>query len=263
MNMTKSQLSKILGHTNYIDEWYELCLEFFPKYNIDSNKRIAAFLAQTGHESSNFRVIEENLNYSTDGLRKVFRRYFNSAIVAKRYARQPEKIANRVYANRLGNGPEASKDGWKYRGRGLIQLTGKDNYQLFADYIGKSLSETIAYLSTRKGAFESACWFWTTKKLNQYADNNDLDSMTKKINGGYNGLDDRKKKYRHALSVLNENNSTSGNEIIKDVQAALGVTADGIFGPKSKAELKKWQKAHGLVPDGIIGPMTLKLLLGG
>lgn len=262
MNMTKTQLASILGYTEDIDEWYELCLEFFPKYNITTNNRIAAFLAQTGHESLNFKVIEENLNYSTDGLRRVFRKYFTSAVIAKRYARQPERIASRVYANRLGNGPESSKDGWRYRGRGLIQLTGKSNYQLFADYIGKSLSETVEYLSTKKGAFESACWFWTTKNLNYYADNKDIVGMTKLINGGTNGLDDRRKKYLHALSILNKHNPTSGEEIVKEVQAALGVNVDGVFGPKTKEALRAWQKNHGLASDGIIGPMTLKLLLG-
>lgn len=262
MDMTKEQLSKILKNNKNVDEWYNLCVEFFPKYGITTNDRIAAFLAQTGHESANFTVIEENLNYSTEGLRKVFSKYFHSSTIAKRYAHQPEKIASRVYANRLGNGSEASREGWTYRGRGLIQLTGKSNYQLFANYIGKTLDETRAYLSTRKGAFESACWFWQTKNLNNYADKKDIVGMTKLINGGTNGLDDRKAKYLHALSVLNEKNTTAGADLIKEVQAALGVKVDGVFGPKTKEALKFWQKNHGLVPDGIIGPMTLKLLLG-
>lgn len=260
MELTKEQLSKIIPKNS--DKWFELCQEFFPKYNITTKERIAGFLAQVAHESGNFSRIDENLNYSTEGLRKTFPKYFTSAIIAKRYARQPEKIASRVYANRLGNGPESSKEGWIYRGRGLIQLTGKYNYQLFADYIEKSLEETISYLSTTKGAFESACWFWDIKNLNQYADKKDIEGMTRVINGGTNGLDDRRKKYRYALSVLNENSSTSGNDLIKDVQAALGVTIDGVFGPNTKKALISWQKTHGLVPDGIIGPITLKLLLG-
>lgn len=258
--ISKDQLQKILNTSDHIDEWYELCIEFFAKYNINTKERIAAFLSQTGHESNSFRVISENLNYSADRLRKVFKKYFTSAIMAKRYANQPEKIASRVYANRLGNGNEASRDGWIYRGRGLIQLTGKYNYELFAKSIGLAFNKVVEYLSTRRGAFESACWFWYIKGLNYFADKQDTLGLTKAINGGTNGLEDREVRYRRALDILSQTDNS--NDLIKKVQIVLGVKADGVFGPKTKLALAQWQAKNGLVADGILGPITLKAMLG-
>ena len=125
----------------------------FEKYEINTLNRAAGFLAQCSHESNNFRILEENLNYSADALIKVFPKYFKSLDEAKLYARNPEKIANKVYANRMGNGDEASGDGFKYRGRGFIQLTGKNNYQMFAETLKLSLDETINYCTTKQSAF--------------------------------------------------------------------------------------------------------------
>jgi len=164
--------------------------------------RQAAFLAQTAHESASFTAVKENLNYSAIGLRKIFPKYFPTDELAAQYARQPWKIANRVYANRMGNGDEASGDGWKYRGRGLIQLTGKNNYVSCGTDIGKDLTADPLWLESPEGAVKSALWYWNKNSLNTYADAEDIRGMTKRINGGYHGLDDRLQKYERAKQVL-------------------------------------------------------------
>jgi putative chitinase len=133
---------------------------------------------------------------------RVWPKYFKDPATAKRYAHNPERIANRAYANRMGNGNEASGDGWRFCGRGLIQLTGRDNYQAFADSIETELEDIPHYLATFEGAVQSACWFWETNNLNKWADAGDITTLTKKINGGTLGLDDRMKHYAHALHVL-------------------------------------------------------------
>lgn len=172
-------------------------------YEMDQNpKRIAGFLAQIAHESGGFNFVVENLNYSAKGLMGTFKKYFPTEDIAKQYERKPEKIANRVYANRMKNGPEESGDGYKFRGRGLIQLTGRDNYTKFAEALGISLDETVAYLETPNGAVVSAAWFWDNNKLNQYCDKDDFITLTKRINGGTLGLEDRKHHYHIALEYL-------------------------------------------------------------
>lgn len=172
-------------------------------YEMDQNpKRIAGFLAQIAHESGGFNFVVENLNYSAKGLMGTFKKYFPTEDIAKQYERKPEKIANRVYANRMKNGPEESGDGYKFRGRGLIQLTGRDNYTRFAEALGISLDETVAYLETPNGAVVSAAWFWDNNKLNQYCDKDDFITLTKRINGGTIGLEDRKHHYHIALEYL-------------------------------------------------------------
>ncbi len=168
----------------------------------ENPKRMAAFLAQVGHESGGLRIIKENLNYSAQGLMKTWPRRFPTLAEARTYARNPEKIANRVYASRMGNGNEASGDGFRFIGRGLIQLTGRDNYTRFAKSVGKSLAETIQYLDTPEGAVASAAWFWDVNKLNIYADKNDFIGLTRRINGGTIGLADRKHHYDLALKEL-------------------------------------------------------------
>ena len=171
-------------------------------HEINTRERVAAFLAQTGHESGGLRIIKENLNYSADGLLRVFSKYFSTREAAEAYARKPEKIGNRVYANRMGNGDERSGDGYRYCGRGLIQLTGKDNYSRFAKSQGISLDAAVALLETVDGAVASAAWFWSTNKLNTLADRGDITAMTKKINGGTNGLAERTDLYEQALELL-------------------------------------------------------------
>lgn len=171
-------------------------------HEINTRHRVAAFLAQIGHESGGLRVVKENLNYSTDGLLRVFQKYFKTRAAAEAYARQPEKIANRVYANRMGNGDERSGDGYRFCGRGLIQLTGKDNYIRFAKYRRMTLDDAVSFLETTEGAVASAGWFWSVNNLNALADEGDVTAMTKRINGGTNGLDERKSLYKQALRLL-------------------------------------------------------------
>ena len=139
-------------------DWCDVLNVLMPKYDIDSPQRIAAFIAQCSHESGYFEKLIENLNYGAKGLVMTWPKRFTTAELANKYARQPEEIANFVYSNRLGNGDESSGDGWKYRGRGIIQLTGKYNYQKFADTVGITLDETIKYLQTKQGATEAACF---------------------------------------------------------------------------------------------------------
>ena len=174
----------------------------FEKYEINTKERVAGFLAQCGHESLDFTVLKENLNYGAKGLRGTFKKYFPDDATAAKYERKPEMIANRVYASRMGNGNEASGDGYKYRGRGAIQLTGCANYTAFAKDVGKTIDETIVYLETLEGAIESACWFWKKNGLNEIADKKDITLMTKRINGGTICLEDRKKHWEKNLQVL-------------------------------------------------------------
>lgn len=197
--VTVDMLKKLFPTNKNCDALCTALCAILPKYEINTPNRIAAFLAQCGHESGGFTVLQENLNYSAEGLRKIFPSRFATVAAAQPYHRQPEKIANKIYCDRMGNGPESSGEGYKFRGRGAIQLTGKENYSNFAKSIGKSLDETVAYCETLEGAICSAAWFWTTRKLNVCADCGDILSMTKKINGGTIGLEDRKKHYEHAL----------------------------------------------------------------
>jgi putative chitinase len=174
--------------------------EYYDMY-VNMN-RAAAFVAQTAHESGGFNFVKENLNYGAKGLATTFKKYFPTEADAKPYERQPEKIANRVYANRMSNGNEASGDGYRFCGRGLIQLTGRANYTKFASDLGISVEDTVAYLETPAGAVSSAGWFWDNNNLNQYCDKNDFVTLTKRINGGTIGLEDRQHHYQLALKLL-------------------------------------------------------------
>ena len=202
MELTKEQLKQLLPKNPYIDQWHKALSQLLPDYEINTPQRIAAFIAQCAHESGGFIFLTENLNYKAESLVKVFPKYFKDITTAKAYEKKPEKIANKIYANRMGNGDELSGDGWKYRGRGLIQLTGKTNYSWFAASLDITPDEAAEYTQTFEGAAQSACWFWETNKLNNEADKGDILTMTKKINGGTIGLEDRKKHYEHALHVL-------------------------------------------------------------
>jgi len=201
-DFTQHQLAQVLPGNPYLDHWYEALCKILPDYEIDTPQRVAAFLAQCSHESGGFRALKENLNYRPETLVKLWPSHFPNMEVANQYAHNQEKIANRAYANRMGNGDEASGDGFRYCGRGLIQLTGKDNYQAFADSIQTPVEEVPEFLGTFEGAIQSACWFWENGNLNACADTGDILTMTKKINGGTIGLDDRTKQYHHALQVF-------------------------------------------------------------
>jgi putative chitinase len=205
MELTKEQLKQLLPKNPYIDHWYDALSQLLPDYEINTPQRIAAFIAQCSHESAGFTALKENLNYRAPTLRKLFSKYFPNDELANEYANKPNKqeaIANRIYANRMGNGPEESGDGFRYCGRGLIQLTGKDNYTWFAASLHITPDEASEYLQTFEGAAQSACWFWESNNLNRFADAGDIKGLTKAINGGYIGLDDRIKHYEHALHVL-------------------------------------------------------------
>ena len=205
MELTKDQLAQLLPKNPYIDHWFGALSQLLPDYSINTPQRIAAFMAQCAHESGGFTALKENLNYKPDTLRKIFGKYFPDDASANDYCSRPNKqeaIANKVYANRMGNGPEESGDGYRYCGRGLLQLTGKENYTWFAASLNITPEDASEYLQTFEGACQSACWFWETNNLNQWADKGDILTLTKRINGGTIGLDDRIKHYEHALHVM-------------------------------------------------------------
>lgn len=281
--LTKEMLGAMIPGNSKLDMWYDAIVEIFPKYDINTPERMAGFIAQCAHESNNFKSLEENLNYSESALNRVFGRYFGTGGTkrnAKEYARNPEKIANYVYMDefrkyKMGNVKEG--DGWLFRGRGLKQLTGRENYTKFGKTVGMTAEQAAEYVATEKGAIESACWFWKTAKLNAIADKGDIVKMTKKINGGDIGLADRTKRYNAAIEIMggkvpakNKKKSIeyvtvsvgSNNDTVKAVQAKLGLTADGIFGPGTKRAVKQFQAENGLTADGVAGPVTLKKLLG-
>jgi putative chitinase len=183
-------------------KWTEPLKETFEKYGIDTSKRQAAFIGQCMHESGGFKLLEENLNYSARALMVTWPSRFPSEEVANQYARNPEKIANKVYGGRMGNGPEETGDGWKYRGRGIKQLTGKENYERCGSGLGVDLVSNPDLLLDPKYAALSAGWFWNKHNLNDLADKGDIETMTKRINGGLLGLDARKAAIKKAESVL-------------------------------------------------------------
>ena len=283
-DFTKEHLQEIISAD--ADDWYDALVDILPKYGITTERRVAHFLSQCAHESGGFKRLEENLNYSAKALRAVFGRYFGDSPKrdADEYHRQPEMIANYVYMDefrkyKMGNTEEG--DGWRFRGRGLKQLTGRENYTRFGESVDMSAEEAAEYVATPAGAVESACWYWDSRNLNAIADGDDVKAMTKKINGGTIGLEDRQNRYVHALKVLGmEAEALSSDEddvedIIDDIgvlrkgsrgdgvklmQEALGIGADGVFGPGTERALKEWQAANGLVADGIAGPATFEEL---
>lgn len=279
--ISTEQFSKFFPNCPEPRTWVVALSTILPKYGINTPKRIASFLAQCGHESGGWRVFKENLNYSAKALDIVFPKYFkNAGIDASDYHRQPEKIANHVYANRMGNGDVSSGDGWKYRGRGPIQLTGKSNYTAFCNDMNITLSDPSQVAENKLIAVLSAVWFWNRNDLNEYADQEDIKGMTRRINGGYNGLDDRIHHYEQIIKALGDQphiretedvplrpditgvlKRGSRGEAVIIIQRLLNLTADGDFGPGTERAVKQWQSEHGLYPDGIIGPKTLESLL--
>ena len=283
-DFTKGHLAEIISAD--ADDWYDALCELLPKYGITTERRVAHFLSQCAHESGGFKRLEENLNYSAKALRAVFGRYFGDSPKrdADEYHRQPEMIANYVYMDeyrkyKMGNVNEG--DGWLFRGRGLKQLTGRHNYTKFGESIDMSAEQAAEYVATPSGAIESACWFWDTNNLNDIADTDNVVKMTKKINGGNIGLEDRQKRYSHAMEVLGMSvedlgaDDSSVEDILDDIgvlrkgakgegvklmQEALGIGADGDFGPGTERALKEWQSANGLVADGVAGPATFEKL---
>lgn len=193
--ISRAQLEAILTNSKNLETYFQPLNEALKKYAINTPLRIVHFLAQVAHESGSFLFVEENLNYSAKALRAVFGKYFPDEATAEAYSRKPEKIANRVYADRMGNGNEASGDGWRFRGRGLVQLTGRDNYTSFQKSAGTNLTDGEAPTKVAEPEFavRAAAWFWDMRSLNKYADVDDLVTITKRVNGGTHGLEDRKK----------------------------------------------------------------------
>jgi putative chitinase len=288
-DFTEDHLAEIIHGNKQVGEWYAALHEILPMYGITTERRVAHFLSQCAHESANFKRLEENLNYSAKALRAVFGRYFGDAPKrdADEYHRQPEMIANYVYMDefrkyKMGNIYEG--DGWLFRGRGLKQLTGRDNYTKFGDSIDMTAEEAAEYVQSFNGSIQSACWFWDTNNLNDIADGDNVKLMTKKINGGSIGLEDRQRRYVVAMNVLgitfsaDEEDDDDDDDILDDIgvlrrgsrgegvammQEALGLDGDGVFGRGTERALKLWQTDNGLTPDGVAGPMTFEKLLEG
>ena len=183
-----------------LEKFVEGLNETFEHFDISTPERMAMFIAQTAHESANFSAVQENLNYSATALMTYWPARFKG--VADKYARKPELIANRAYCDRMGNGNEASGEGWTFHGRGLIQLTGKDNYTHCGKALELDLINDPDQVAENPVAVLSAGWFWDTRKLNQWADKGNVEKVTKLINGGKIGLPDRIKHYNHILEVL-------------------------------------------------------------
>lgn len=273
-NFSKDQLAAMIPGNTRVDEWYAALIDILPRYGITTRRRVAHFISQCAHESNNFRTLEENLNYSPEALLRVFPRYFGQPPKRNEneYARNPEKLANYVYmdefrspSGRLGN--VMPGDGWLFRGRGLKQLTGRNNYAAFGKTVGMSAEQAADYVATEHGAIESACWFWDINRLNTIADTDDVIAMTRRINGGTIGLSDRQSRYTKAMQVLS---SASGGNIpftetvrlgsrgdtVKAVQSRLGINADGVFGSVTDRAVRMWQAANALSADGVVGPRT-------
>jgi len=280
--LTVDQLRVMIPTNKEVEAWCEELNKALPKYDITTPQRIAGFISQCAHESMDFNALSENLNYREETLNKIFSRYFGPGKRnAAEYARNPEKIANYVYmdefrTSKLGNTQPG--DGWRFRGRGLKQLTGRDNYTRFAKDYDMTAEQAAEWLETKEGALASALWFWNTKNLNAVADTGDQVRLTKIINGGDIGLADRQARYTRAMAALGGKITApapaaaapsggtlrrgSKGEDVKKMQAKLGLAADGDFGPGTEAALKKWQAANGLTADGVAGPKTLAKLLG-
>lgn len=199
--ITIDQFIKLFPSAKDPQVWVDALGTQMQRFQIIGDKRQSQFLAQCAHESCGFTALHENLNYRAEALTATWPKRF-PADIAGQYAHQPEKIANRAYAGKIGNGDEESGDGWKYRGRGIIQITGHDNYAAVAKAIGKTIDETVAYLETIEGAVVSACWFWTANGLNILADTDSFERITKRINGGTNGLADRKARLAQIEKVM-------------------------------------------------------------
>lgn len=303
--ITLEQFQKMIPTNSSANEWYPIAVDFFKKYDIDTTNRIAGFMAQCGHESNDFKSLEENLNYSVESLLRVFPRYFGKGKEdPKEYAKNPEKLANYVYmdANRskqgaLGN--TQAGDGWRFRGGGIKQLTGRNNYAAFAKGVGMTTEEAADYVRTKQGAFESACWFWKTNGIAKYADADDIVGMSKRINGGDIGLADRKARYAKAKTILSSSSAAttvksttaavkpavndqitdsvtqttpskyptiqkrSTGDVVKKVQSKLGLASDGVYGIQTEIAVRSWQRTNKYTSDGILNDEQIRKLIGG
>ena len=294
--ITLDQFKKMIPTNKEPQAWYDIAVDLFPKYNLNTVNRIAGFMAQAGHESGDFKVTQENLNYSEQNLLKTFPRYFTKA-TAKQYARKPEDIANHVYnddnrTSKLGNTEPG--DGWKFRGRGLIQVTGRWNYDKFGKSIGKTAEEASVYMETKRGAMESALWYWSSRNINGFADADDIKGMSKAVNGGDIGLVDRIQRYgknkvaidalesyptpindqitdsvTQAPSTTQIPDSVTTNiqrgskgDVVRSVQKALKISVDGIYGITTEAAVRSWQRTNRHIVTGKLDSIQIKQLIG-
>lgn len=287
--ITLEQFRRMIPTNKEPEVWHPIAVRFFEKYQINTTNRIAGFMAQCGLESGDFRTLEENLNYSADALNRVFGRYFGPPPKrnAAEYARNPQKIANYVYMDefrspnsRLGNTQDG--DGWRFRGGGIKQLTGRSNFTNFGKSINMTAEQAADYVRTKEGAFESACWFWQTNNLASFADRDDIDGMSRRVNGGDNGLEDRRKRYVNAKSILGSklnvqsqitdsvtqqapSNLTlqrgSKGDLVRQVQTALNIGADGNFGPATESAVKSWQRINRFTSNGVLNQQQIDRLL--
>jgi putative chitinase len=280
--ITLDQFRRMIPTNKEPEVWYSIAMEFFPKYDINTTNRIAGFMSQCAQESLDFTILEENLNYSWSGLRRVFGKYFPTDDIAKIYERKPVEIANIVYddarrgANKLGN--VFPGDGWLFRGRGIKQITGRSNYAAFGRTVGLTAEGTIDYLITKRGAFESACWFWRVNNVASFADKEDVFGMTRRINGGTNGLEERRRRWHSAKAILLANpprpsvNASSAvletvqigsrGNLVRDIQIALGIAADGVFGSVTDAAVKSWQRINRYTANGVLNETQIRKLIG-
>jgi putative chitinase len=268
-NLTADQLAKIFPANKQIAEWHKALSAILPRYNINTPTRIAAFLAQTGHESLDFTVLEENLNYRAAQLVKTWPKRFTPALAAQ-VVGDKRRIAEIAYGGRMGNNQPG--DGYLFRGQGIIQLTGRDNFTRFGGTINRTAEQTLEYVQTKQGAVEAAAWFWITNNLNRWVDANDFDGLADAINigkktakiGDAHGYADRKVRFERALAVLDGKTKEvvaprvptlptparplrrgAKGDLVKQVQIALGIEADGEYGSDTEQAVKDWQVANG------------------
>lgn len=281
MTLTLDQFSRMIPRNRQPSIWYTQAMELFPKYGITTTRRIAGFMAQCAHESADFTALEENLNYSVEALRRVFPRYFRTVNPAE-YARNPQKLANYVYMDKYRTASGAlgnihPGDGWRFRGRGIKQLTGRSNYTAFGRSIGMTAEQAADYVATPRGAMESALWFWDRANLNRVADADDIVRMTRIINGGEIGLADRRARYEAAKRILSASSpqqpaqSTNLNavvlrpgskgETVRMVQRELRIVVDGDYGRNTAAAVRSWQNINKYIPTGELTQQQLNQLL--
>jgi putative chitinase len=289
--LTLKQFSDIIPTNREPKPWFDASQDLFAKYQINTVNRIAGFMAQCAHESNDFRTLEENLNYSVDALNRVFPRYFGPGKRnAADYARNPQKLANYVYMDEFRSksgalGNTQPGDGWRFRGRGIKQLTGRNNYAAFGRTVGMTAEQAADYVATPKGAFESACWFWNKRKLNVIADADDIVRMTQIINGGDIGLTDRRNRYNRAKAILNSTTAqrpvsnqitdsatqtpptntvlkrgSTGN-MVREIQRALKLVADGVFGMQTEVAVRSWQRINRFTVNGILDTNQIQEIL--
>jgi putative chitinase len=292
--ITLQQFQQMIPTNKEAAEWYAIAIDMFPKYDITTPNRIAGFMAQCNVESGEFRTLEENLNYSVESLNRVFGRYFGPPPKrnAAEYARNPQKLANYVYmdefrspSSRLGNTQPG--DGWRFRGGGIKQLTGRSNFTRFGQTIEMTPEEAADYVRTKQGAFESACWYWRTNNLERFADRDDIDGMSRAVNGGDNGLVARRNQYTRIKGIIGNKVSASPTpvnpqitdavttprpvttlqrgskgDLVRQVQRALKIADDGSYGPTTVNAVKSWQRINRFKADGVLNTEQINRILG-